>query len=126
MKRLWIGILLMAILLGLGIGSTAAMDRIHTPIAQQLEDAAAAALEGHWLEAHILLAGAKSRWEKYWDFVACITDHESMEEADALFARLDILEQAQQTVAFSAGCSELAAKFEAMADMQDFSLRNLV
>ena len=126
MKHLWIGVCLLAVLLLLCIGSTLAMEWIHAPIAHQLEDASKAALAGHWQEARILAAGAKNRWEQYRTFVACITDHEVLESADAQFARLKVLEQTRESTAFAAGCGELSAVFDALADMQDLSLQNLM
>lgn len=126
MKRAWIGLGLLLVLLILGIGSTLAMDRIHTPIARQLDKASDAALSGHWQEAHALASGARSRWEQYRSFVACITNHEVLEDADAQFARLEILEQTREASAFSSGCAGLSSLFEALADMQQLNLWNLM
>ena len=126
MKRFWIGIAIMSILLLLGMGSSIAMDRIHTPIARHLEQAGEAAAAGHWQEAKILTTWAQNRWEKYWNLIACITDHEAMEDADAQFARLAVLERNRESIAFSAGCAGLAALFDALADVQDFNLWNLM
>ena len=126
MKRAWIGLALLVVLLILGIGSTMAMERIHSPIARQLESACEAASSGHWQEARILAAGAKSRWEQYRTFIACITDHTALEAADAQFARLAALEHLQQHAAFAAACGELSAMFGALADMQDLSLANML
>lgn len=126
MKRLWLGAVLLVVLLLLGIGSTLAMERIHAPIARQLEESAKAALAGHWQEAHILATGAKSRWEQYREFTACITDHQALEAADAQFARLDVLEQIREIPAFAAACAELSALFDALADVQDLSLWNMM
>ena len=51
MKRSWIGLgLLLALLLASGL-VTRLMDRMHQPIADHLEQAAALALEGHWEQA---------------------------------------------------------------------------
>lgn len=126
MKRLWIGAGLLAVLLLLGIGSTLAMERIHNPVARQLDSACQAALSGHWQEARILAAGAKGHWESYKEFAACITDHEALEAADAQFARLDVLERIRESAAFAAVCAELSAMFDALADMQDFNLWNMM
>ena len=126
MKRLWIGVGLLLLLLVLGIGSTVVMEAVHEPISEQLERSSEAALSGHWQEAHILVAGAKDRWEQYREFVACIADHEALEEADAQFARLEVLERAQEAVAFATGCAELSALFDTLADMHDLSLWNLM
>ena len=126
MKRLWIGVGLLLLLLALGIGSTVVMEAVHEPISEQLEHASEAALSSHWQEAHILIAGARDRWEDCREFVACIADHAALEEADAQFARLEVLEQAREAVAFASGCAGLAALFDTLADMHDFSLWNLM
>ena len=126
MKRTWIGAGLLVILLLLGIGSTLSMEKIHEPIARQLEGASEAAISGHWQEARILTAGARVRWEQHREFVACISNHEALEAADAQFARLDVLEQRQESAAFAAACAELSAMFDALADVQDLSLQNLM
>ena len=126
MKRLWIGAVLLAVLLFLGIGSTLAMERIHKPIAQQLEDASTAAQSGHWQEARILTAGARGRWEQYREFAACIADHEALEAADAQFARLEVLEPIRESTAFAVACAELSALFNALADVQDLNLWNMM
>ena len=126
MKRLWIGVVILVILSLLGIGSTLAMEKIHAPIARQLESASEAAVSGHWQEARILAAGAKVRWEQHRKFVACISDHEALEAADARFARLDALQESGERIALAAVCAELSAMFDALADMQDFSLQNLM
>ena len=126
MKRLWIGAGLLAVLLLLGIGSTLAMNKIHSPIARQLDSACEAAIAGHWQEARILAAGARGHWEDYKEFAACITDHDDLETADAQFARLDALERIRESAAFAAVCAELSAMFDALAEMQDFNLWNMM
>ena len=126
MKRLWIGAGLLAVLLLLGIGSTLAMNRIHSPIARQLDSACEAAIAGHWQEARILTAGARGHWENYKEFAACITDHDDLERADAQFARLDTLQRVQASAAFAAVCAELSAMFDALAEMQDLNLWNMM
>ena len=126
MKRLWIGAALLAVLLLLGIGSTLAVEWIHEPIARQLEGASAAALAGHWQEARVLAAGAKNSWEQYREVAACITDHEVLEAADAQFARLEVLEHIRESAAFAAACAELSTVFDALADVQDLNLQNLM
>lgn len=126
MKRLWIGITIITILLTLGIGSSVAMEKIHAPIAHQLRKAGSAAQAGHWQEAQILAAGARHRWQSYWNIVACLTDHDAMEDADEQFARLAVWEREKEAASFSAGCAGLSALFEAMADVQDINLWNLM
>ena len=84
MKRVWFAAALM-LLLGLGgIAVTMRVGYICRPIAACLEQAETASAE----EAARLCADARKGWEQNRKFVASVTDHEPMEEVDALFDAL--------------------------------------
>ena len=64
MKRLWIGITILFLLLAVGIGTTVFATRTQKEISQTLAQASEAALEGKWQEAAILSQNAKMEWER--------------------------------------------------------------
>ena len=55
-----------------------------------------------------------------------MTDHEALEAADAQFARLEVLEHIRESAPFAAACAELSALFDALADVQDLNLWNMM
>ena len=59
MKRLWIGIVILATLLSLGIGTSVFAIRTHERISRSLEQASEAALRGNWEKAKTLSLEAK-------------------------------------------------------------------
>lgn len=116
MKRLWIGVIILVILLGAGIGTTVFAVRTHTSISQELAQAAEAALRGKWKEASTRSLHAKEQWEAYRHGTAAIADHEPMEEIDDLFSQMEIYLLTRQQIAFSACCASLSVQTNAIGE----------
>ena len=109
MKRLWVGIILLLILLAGTMAVTVAMDHIYAPMVE--------ALEAGDLEA------AEERYWRWRDLTAAFADHGPMEEMDALFARAEICEDAQERKAL---CAELAQRAKAMSNAHSPTWWNLL
>lgn len=109
MKRLWVGIILLLILLAGTMAVTVAMDRIYAPMVE--------ALEAGDLEA------AEERYGRWRDLTAAFADHGPMEEMDALFARTEICEDEQERKAL---CAELAQRAKAMSNAHSPTWWNLL
>lgn len=109
MKRLWVGIILLLILLAGTMAVTVAMDRIYAPMVE--------ALEAGDLEA------AEERYGRWRDLTAAFADHGPMEEMDALFARAEICKDDQERKAL---CAELAQRAKAMSNAHSPTWWNLL
>lgn len=118
MKHLWIGLALLALLLGAGILTTAGVDWICQPLCRDLTQAAELAQTGEWAEAISLAERSHSRWTKYRNLCAAVTNHEPMEEVDMLFDSLAIFAEAGDTLRFADCCARLSALTDAVADTQ--------
>ena len=126
MKRIWIGIILLATLLGAGFWASNFMDQTHNPIAQDVRRAGTLALEDQWDTARAFAKRGRDRWEKKRPMTAAIADHEPMDEIDALFAQLDIYAKGEDEVAYSALCSHLASLLEAVSQSHSLTWWNLM
>ena len=126
MKRLWIGLILLFLMLAGGIGLTVSFNRLHQPVASQMEAAGMAALAGNWSQAEEKLLAAKKDWEKIRHFTAAVADHEPMDEMDGLFVRLQVLARMKNASDFAAECGQLASLARAMAQSQAFTWWNLL
>ena len=125
MKRSWIGLgMLLVLLCGSG-AVTWAMDRIHEPIAGDLKAAASYALLDDQPEAQKYALRAEEGWKKWAHFRACFADHTPIEEIDAGFAELDIYRLSDEETAFAASCGELARKVEAVGEAHGLVWWNL-
>ncbi len=116
MKRCWIGAGILAVLLVLSVVVTVAMDNIHRPTADLLEQAADAAMGDRRQEADGLARQAYGRWLRYRSFSACVADHTPMDEIDQQFVQLSYLARSGETVQFAAACAAVSKLVEAMAD----------
>ncbi len=126
MRRLWLGVGILAALLGLCLWVQAGMCGIHKPIAQGLEDAAQAALEEDWDKATALYQKAQSTWEEKHSLTASVADHSPMDELDMLFAELRVFAREQEKVHFAATCRSAAKMAEAMAQAHTLTWWNLL
>ena len=109
MGRFWIGIGIMAVLLGIGLYSAQAVEAIHEPIAAALEQAARETDPQ-------LLEKAKQEWDSRWHGTAVLADHGPMDEIDSLFSQAQAYARAEKWGDFSAFCLRLAQLIRATAD----------
>ena len=116
MKRIWIGIIILVLLLGTGIGTTVFAVRSQERISQELAQASEAALRGKWEEACNLSLNAKKQWESLRHGIAAIADHEPMEEIDDLFSQMEIYLLTQQQIPFATCCASLSVLTNAIGE----------
>lgn len=126
MKRLWIGAVTLAVLLGACLWTSYAMDAVHGPISDQLDKAADAALAEDWAQATALAAEARAEWDRSWRMTASVADHTPMDEVDGLFAQLPAYARDEEAVHFAATCAQLSRLVAAMGEAHSFNWWNLL
>lgn len=107
MKKLWAGIAILAVLLGIGIGAAAVMQHIHGDLAHRLEEAADLCAS-QWGQANALANSARESWEQHQHWIAALVDHEPLEEIESLFAQLSLCQSCHDTEEFAAVCLRIA------------------
>jgi hypothetical protein len=126
MKRGIIGIVLLLGILCCGIAVTVAMNRIHEPLAAELNRAAAAAEAGSWPEAAQALEKAHTRWNTTRGLTAAVADHGPMEEIESTFAKAQVFLRRRNADGFAATCAELSRQVQAMGEAQSIGWQNLL
>lgn len=126
MKRLWLGIAILAVLLGMSFGVQVVMGKIHTPMAEDLERSADYALAGDWEQANRYYSQAREAWRRYHCVSASVADHSPMDELDMLFAQLGVFCREQEGVHFAATCRAASQMAQAMAEAHAFTLWNFL
>jgi hypothetical protein len=110
MKRFWIGIGLLVAILAAGLWAGNRMRRVHIPCAADLEQAAACAMAEDWAGATALTDRAKQLWQENWRTSAAISNHQPLDEIDALFEELEIYRAREETAAYCASCLYLSER----------------
>ena len=126
MKRLWIGVGFLVVMLVLAILLTVVFDRIHTPFSEDLQKAADLAMAQEWEKATALTRQARADWLKYRELIAAVADHEPLEKMEYLLDQLEVYAQMRRTADFSAICVELAALADAMLESQSLTWWNFL
>ena len=126
MKRVWIGGVLMAVLLTVGLLAGWAMDRGLCPGAEKLKRAGELAAANRWEAAEELLEEVEEDWEDRRWLVTALYDHEIMDEIDAALAQLDSYCDARDALAFRALCRSLAENMEAAGKAHNGSVENFL
>jgi len=72
MRRLWIGVSFLVVILTAGIVLTVAFVRIHRPLSQDLRQASQLAMEGAWEKATALTEQARADWMQYREMIAAV------------------------------------------------------
>lgn len=117
MTRLWIGVGLMLALLLEGIFLCRAIVPFHENLADSLDTAAELAVAGNWKQAQKTAFAARDRWQQHKNPIASVTDHEPMEQMEALFQELSLL-NASRAVDFACICVRLAQTARAIGETQ--------
>jgi len=126
MKRLWIGVVLLGILVILGFGTSFGVSQVQRPMEKALQEAGKAALSGRWSEAEVLGRGAKEQWDTWYPFLASVTDHNVLEIIEGQLAELDAWYQKQRAAEYAAACYRIAALTRELADTHSTDWWNLL
>ena len=126
MKRLWIGLVVLVLLVCLGLGATLFVQQVHEPISRQLLQASQAALTDDWGQAMVLFQDVKQRWADWNNAAAAFADHNQLEAADGLLTQIQIYAQSRDSTAFAAGCAQLSRLIRTIAESQLPNWQNLL
>ena len=126
MKRLWLGIGVLAVFLAASLLLSWYLPGLHRDLSETLSAAAQAAEKSDWEEAARLAGGAKQTWERSRHFVASFTDHEPLETLDSLFAELEVYRAAALPIDYAATCVQLSQLCLAIAESHCLTWWNLL
>ena len=126
MKRLWIGLGVLAVLLAMGLWVSAAMEWTHVVMVQQLQQASRAAMAEDWPAALEAAQQAQGHWNKHRRWIAAFADHTPMDEIEGSFAEMEVYAQDREKQHFAATCARLAQLAEAMGESHAVSWWNLL
>lgn len=126
MKRSRFGAVLLAVLLLLGFGAQWGIRKCQSSVADDLAQAAEAALREDWEETDRLVHRAQAQWQRSYCITAALADHDPLEQVDAAFAVLTVWQAVEEPAAMAAGCRDLESQIRALMEEQELSWRNLL
>lgn len=123
MKRIWIGIGLLSLLLALGILASRQMEQTHQQICDQLKQACETS---QWEEAAALGESAQRQWSQNRHFTASLADHGDVDQIDGLFAQLEVYRRHEDSLSYAATCAYLSEAITALQEAHRLTWWNLL
>jgi len=125
MNRVWIGIGILLVLLGLGIWTQRELEDIHGPIAADMKLAGELAQLGEWEQAVQALTRAEAAWTAGRMFTAALADHQPLEDIESLMAQLPAYAAAGDQAEFAGVCADAACRVEAISAAHKLTLSSI-
>lgn len=123
MKRIWIGIGFLVVLLVAGLVVMKMMDHQLGEISDTLEQAAQAKT---WEQSVTLAKDAEKDWKSKKKLITALTDHSQIDTIEVLFARLGVYGQRKEETEFAATCAQLAEAVHALEENHRLAWYNLL
>lgn len=116
MKRMWIGIGLLLVILAAALWLWLGLGGVFGRISASLDRAAEAVAAQNWAEAEENAQAATQAWKTYKKVAASFTDHEPLEDMDALFRELEIYSRDKLSTEYAVVCVHLSRLAEAVEE----------
>ena len=92
----------------------------------QLQQAEALALDENWQAAGDALAKSYEDWSERQVFLHIVSEHEAVDDAEAMYRRVMAFAAEQESSEFRAELADLQDQLRLLAEMERFSLKNVL
>ena len=92
----------------------------------QLQQAEALALDENWQAAGDALAKSYEDWSERQIFLHIVSEHEAVDDAEAMYRRAMAFAAEQESSEFRAELADLQDQLRLLAEMERFSLKNVL
>lgn len=126
MKRLVVGLVLLAVLLGLSAWAVDSLARTAEAVEARLLDAWELSLSGDLSRAGEKASEAAARWQQSYGLAASLADHERLREIDLGFGKLLTDLRQGDGPGFARNCYELVLQVRLLAESEELHYYNFL
>ena len=123
MKRIWLGVGLLAALLAVGLAVMQLTDRQTEALSQAVEQAA---VTQSWEEAITIVRSAQAQWQQKRLLIAAFSDHADVDGVDQIFAQLEVYQRYGSRLEHAAACAQLSEALLNLAEAHALTWWNLL
>ncbi len=124
MKRLWIGVALMVLLLTGSIWEFRRLENTYRPASEQMAQAVQMAQQKNLDGAAALTRAVESAWDEHKHLTAAFAVHDSMDEIESLFAELRSYYAAGDEAGYAVICAQLSTLLDTLANSHSLTWWN--
>lgn len=126
MKRIWISITILAVVFGAALANSWYLDSLTEQMAQNLEAAQALAESDDWEGGQRLTQAVMAQWESSANYLYIVVRHSDSDEVAAGFREVLQLLEWKEEAEYTSANARLVEELRLLADMEQFTLRNLL
>ena len=93
---------------------------------QQLRQAEALAQSESWPEALDALAASYTDWSSHQTYLHIVSQHDAVDDAEAMYRRAQAFAATREVSEFRAELSDLQDQLRLLAEMEQFSIKNIL
>ena len=116
----------LAVILAFALWNSAAITGHTQRWRDQLQQAEALALDENWQAAGDALAKSYEDWSERQVFLHIVSEHEAVDDAEAMYRRAMAFAAEQESSEFRAELADLQDQLRLLAEMERFSLKNVL
>ena len=124
-KGFFVPLAVLAVTLAFCLWNSAAMASHTARWQEQLGPAEQRAETGDWEGAVQALETGYDDWSRHQNWLHCVTGHDAVDDAEAMYHRALAFAESQEDSEFRAEIADLRAQLRLLAEMEEFSLRNV-
>ena len=125
-KGLLIPLFVLAVILGFCVRNSAVMAERSARWGEQIELAEQYAASGNWEGAARAVEDGYADWSSCQTWLHCVTGHDAVDDAEAMYHRALAFAKSEEDSEFRAETADLRAQLRLLAEMEEFSLRNIL
>ena len=126
MKRIWISLSILAVVFAAALANSWYLDTLTEQMAHTLEEAQALAEAEDWEGGQKLTEKALKQWEKASNYLYIVVRHSDSDEVAAGFREIRQLLEWKEEAEYTSANARLIEEIRLLADMEQFTLRNLL
>lgn len=119
-------LLLLAALLALSFWNSHVMTVRTDHLRTQLLQTGTLAQAERWDEALELLAASYEDWSAHQTYLHIVTEHDAVDDAEAMYCRLAAFGATEEGAEFQAELADLRDQLRLLAEMERFSIKNIL
>lgn len=125
-RGLFLPVAVLAAMLAFSLWNSAVMSAHVQRWQAQVDEANRMAQAGDWTEAAEILTAAYDDWSQQQTYLHTVTQHDAVDDAEAMYQRAMAFAACREVSEFRAEAADLQDQLRLLAEMERFSLENIL
>ena len=126
MKRLWISVAILLVMLGATLGNSWYLNNLISGFTQELTSAHHLAAQNQWASARETTQGVSEHWQKHDFYLHVMLPHRDIDDIHLTFQEVEEYLELKESDQYNAANAKLIAQLGLLAEMEQLNLKNIL